>query len=205
MKVVGGAYKGRNVSYPRGAVNLRPTSALVRKAIFDIIGSIPEGLGEVEGTDVVDMYAGTGMLGIEAISRGAASVTFVESNLRAVAGIKRNLDNLGVPAGRYRVVHSDVERFLGGRSLGSNSTFDIAFIDAPYNLAYSASDGSNDKERMPIIGGNLLNKLPASLVVIETMPGEYTIPSEWDVIKQRRYGGTMVTILHGRQQGQLAT
>ena len=229
MKIIGGIYKGRNIRYPHGAVNLRPTSALVRKAIFDMVGSISifGVLGVIEGAEVADIYAGTGMLGIEAISRGAGRVTFVESNHRAAMSIKQNLDDLGVPVSRYSIIHSRVDRFLR-----SSSMFDIAFVDAPYDLVYSVpgaysvvdhhlgepaghsghaghsgparhsgSASSSEKradKRTPVIGGNLLSQLRASLAVIETRPGDYIIPSGWEVIKQHRYGGTMVTVLHMR-------
>lgn len=217
MKIIGGIYKGRNIRYPHGAVNLRPTSALVRKAIFDMVGSISifGVLGVIEGAEVADIYAGTGMLGIEAISRGAGRVTFVESNHRATMSIKQNLDDLGVPVSRYSIIHSRVDRFLR-----SSSMFDIAFVDAPYDLVYSvpgaysvvdhhlgepaghsgptSSSEKRADKRTPVIGGNLLSQLRASLAVIETRPGDYIIPSGWEVIKQHRYGGTMVTVLHMR-------
>ncbi len=217
MKIIGGIYKGRNIRYPHGAVNLRPTSALVRKAIFDMVGSISifGVLGVIEGAEVADIYAGTGMLGIEAISRGAGRVTFVESNHRAAMSIKQNLDDLGVPVSRYSIIHSRVDRFLR-----SSSMFDIAFVDAPYDLVYSvpgaysvvdhhlgepaghsgpaSSSEKRADKRTPVIGGNLLSQLRASLAVIETRPGDYIIPSGWEVIKQHRYGGTMITVLHMR-------
>jgi 16S rRNA (guanine966-N2)-methyltransferase len=170
---------------------------------------MPERIGAIEGSEVVDLYAGTGMLGIEAISRGAGRVTFVESNRRAVASIKRNLDDLGIPAGKYGIVHSEVGRFLRGSAdseVGSGSIFDIAFIDAPYDLVYSMPDVYSGDPRdvkdpgekhATVIGGNVLVRLQASLAVIETRPGDYIIPSGWEVIKQRRYGGTMVTVLRG--------
>ena len=87
MRVVAGAFKGRPLHAPKGS-RTRPTADRVREALFSI-------LGPVEGLRVLDLFAGSGALGIEALSRGAASATFVDSSSQAVAAVRRNLDELG--------------------------------------------------------------------------------------------------------------
>ncbi|MCL5445835.1 MAG: RsmD family RNA methyltransferase [Actinobacteria bacterium] len=183
MRVIGGSLKGRAIRFPGGSSGLRPTSSLVRKAIFDMLYS----LASVSGADVVDLYSGTGALGIEALSRGAGRVTFVERNRRAVSGIQRNLTELDLSGKRYNIVNADVMRFLR-----SSSYFDIAFIDPPYD---SNEDG--DGGGVPVLCGSVLGILKAGLAVVETRPGRYDFPPGWVQVKSRTYGGTLVNVLRG--------
>ena len=105
MRVVAGEYGGRRLQAPRGR-DTRPTADRVREALFSI-------LGDVRGARVLDLFAGSGALGIEALSRGAESAVFVERDHAAVAAIRRNLDAIGVARGA-RSAGSDVLGFLGG-------------------------------------------------------------------------------------------
>ncbi len=115
MRVVAGEFRGRRLRAPRGR-RTRPTADRVREALFSM-------LGDVAGARVLDLYAGSGALGIEALSRGAASAVFVERDPRAVAAIRRNLDASGAEAAVRR---QDALRFLGARrrarSTSSSST-----------------------------------------------------------------------------------
>jgi 16S rRNA (guanine966-N2)-methyltransferase len=120
MRIVAGELKGRRLRSPRGG-GVRPTADRVREAIFSILGS-------VEGAVVLDLFAGTGALGLEALSRGAASATLVD---RAPATARRNVDDLGLGE-RAELVRSDVPRYLR-RVAGAR--FDLVFIDPPYRLA----------------------------------------------------------------------
>ena len=101
MRVVAGAFKGRPIRAPKGT-HTRPTADRVREALFSI-------LGPIEGLRVLDLFAGSGALGIEALSRGASSATFVDSSPRAVAAVRRNLDELGAEA---EVSRRDALRWL---------------------------------------------------------------------------------------------
>ena len=106
MRVVAGEFKGRRLHAPRGAAT-RPTADRVREALFSM-------LGDVSGARVLDLYAGSGALGIEALSRGAESALFVERDRRALAALRRNLDAVGadaeVSAARTRCVSSPIRR-----------------------------------------------------------------------------------------------
>ena len=102
LSILAGTYKGTRLKTPEAA-NTRPTSARVRKSLFDI-------LGDLSGSSVLDLFAGTGALGLEAASRGAVSVTFVESERKAVESIKKN--GLLFQGVKLDVIRQDVFRFL---------------------------------------------------------------------------------------------
>jgi 16S rRNA (guanine966-N2)-methyltransferase len=173
VRVVAGAFKGRRLQAPRGA-RTRPTADRVREALFSI-------LGDLEGARVLDLYAGSGALGIEALSRGAESALFVERDPRAVAAIERNLAAVGVDA---TVVRTDALRFLD-RAEGS---FDLVFCDPPYDSASR-------------LGVPLAERLPAltpddARIVTESdkrNPLELPLP----LLSERVYGDTRIAI-HGR-------
>jgi 16S rRNA (guanine966-N2)-methyltransferase len=174
MRVVAGEFKGRRLRMPRGAPT-RPTADRVREALFSM-------LGDVEGARVLDLYAGSGALGIEALSRGAAGAVFVERDARAAAAIEANLEAVGVQA---EVSRGDVLAFLAEPS---RTTFDLVFCDPPYDSG-------------PRIAGPLAKRLPALLsedarIVTESdkrNPLELPFP----LIRERTYGDTRIAI-HGR-------
>jgi 16S rRNA (guanine966-N2)-methyltransferase len=118
LRVVAGRYKGRRLRAPAGRAT-RPTADRVREALFSI-------LGPVEGLGVLDLFAGSGALGIEALSRGAAAATFVDSDPRAVAAVRANLDAIGVDAPVHR---RDALAFLAR----GDQTYDLVFLDPPYS------------------------------------------------------------------------
>lgn len=122
MRLTGGLDRGRRLRAPRGA-GTRPTGAKVREAIFNILGPPPE-------EPILDLFAGTGALGIEALSRGASSAVFVEREARALTALQRNLRELGV-ASKARVVGADVLTALQ-RLEGEGIRFAWVFIDPPY-------------------------------------------------------------------------
>jgi 16S rRNA (guanine966-N2)-methyltransferase len=128
MRVIAGRFKGRRLKAPSWD-GLRPTSDKLRETLFNILAP------RMEGARVVDGYAGTGAVGIEAISRGAAHVTFIENDRRAVALIEDNLRSCGVDGG-YTIQRGDVATVLPG--LGSNA-FDLILLDPPYDIVTIAS------------------------------------------------------------------
>ncbi len=173
MRVIGGELRGRRLNAPVGD-GVRPTSDRVREAMFDILYS----LGGVEGAQVADLFAGTGALGIEALSRGAASVTFVERDPLALAAIRRNLESVGLDdderSGVATVVRADVDAWVATTA----SRYDLVLCDPPYGY-----EG----------WGTLVTQLPADLAVLES-GAEIAPPVGWGIIKTKRYGGTIVTV-----------
>lgn len=167
MRVVAGRFKGRTLHAPQGT-SVRPTSDKVRGAIFNV-------LGDVEGLRVLDLFAGTGALGIEALSRGAADAAFVDTN---TGPVERNLAAIGVHAAVRR---RDALRFLAD----ANAAYDLVFADPPYSSA-------------PSLGERLTELLPAVLsndarIVTESdkrAPLELSLTLEFE----RDYGDTRIRI-----------
>jgi 16S rRNA (guanine966-N2)-methyltransferase len=121
-RVIAGRLGGRTLVAPAGAAT-RPTSDRVREALFSI-------LGDLEGTIVLDLFAGTGALGIEALSRGASHATFVESARPALRALRENLETLGLTS-QARTLPMSVERALSAMPWGADA-FDVVFLDPPY-------------------------------------------------------------------------
>jgi 16S rRNA (guanine966-N2)-methyltransferase len=176
MRVVAGVAGGRQLRAPAGR-KVRPTSERVREALFNSLGS----LGAVDGATVVDLFAGTGALGIEALSRGAASATFVDADLHAVRAIKDNLRVTGLGE-RARVVHADVFRFLAG---APPEPSDLAFADPPYAF--------DDWPR-------LLGAVRARLVAIEAR-AHVDLGDGWHPLRSKRYGDTVITLARFEEHG----
>lgn len=168
MRVVSGSARGRRLGAPDGH-DTRPTSDRVREAVFNSLYS----LGGVEGARVLDLFAGTGAMGIEALSRGASTAVFVETARPALESIRANLEITRL-TDRATVVPGDVLTYLRGDTGG----FAIAVIDPPYSY-----DGWDD----------LLAMVPAELVVIES-DREIAVPARWMVHRAKRYGTTVVTL-----------
>ncbi len=171
MRIVAGSCKGARIFAPRGR-GTRPTSDRVREAVFAMIG-------EIEGARVLDLFAGSGALGLEALSRGAATAVFVESDHDAVRSIERNIEKLGLSGAR--IVRSDALRYLAA----ADERYDLVFVDPPYELVESL--------RMP-----LAEHLPSvladrGLLVFETAAGiepELPLPTRGS----RVHGSTRVTV-----------
>jgi 16S rRNA (guanine966-N2)-methyltransferase len=123
MRITGGAFRSRSLRAPRGA-STRPTSDRVREALFSILGA----RGSLAGARVLDLWAGTGALALEALSRGAASATLVDSSREAAEAIRANVEALGV-ADRARVIATTVARAVGAME---GQPFDLVFADPPY-------------------------------------------------------------------------
>jgi 16S rRNA (guanine966-N2)-methyltransferase len=168
MRVISGAYGGRKLTAPEGTTT-RPTTEKVRQAVFNSLVS----LGVLDGAVVVDLYAGSGAMGIEALSRGAARCTFVERDRAALAALRDNIAALGI-ADRTTVVVSDVMAWVPAMR-----GVDIAFVDPPYTFA--------EWDR-------LLGLVTAPLVVAEA-DDAVAAPAGWEQVRARRYGRTWVTLL----------
>jgi len=170
VRVVAGEFKGRRLAAPRGR-RTRPTADRVREALFSM-------LGDVSGARVLDLYAGSGALGIEALSRGAESAVFVERDRAALAALARNLEATGAPG---EVRRQDVARFLARQE----GTFDLVFCDPPY-------DGA------PAIAATLAAALPeildedARIVTESDKRNPLVLPLP--LVVERSYGDTRIAI-----------
>jgi 16S rRNA (guanine966-N2)-methyltransferase len=176
MRVVAGQWGGRRLQAPAGAAT-RPTSDRVREALFSILAD------RVAGARVLDLFAGSGALGIEALSRGAAAATFVDSAPAAIRVVKANLEALGAEADVQR---ADARRFLGSASAAARQ-YDLVFLDPPYRLAASLGDALS--AALPAV------LAPGAAVVAESdrrTPLGLALP----ILDERRYGDTLIRI-HG--------
>ena len=126
MRVISGIAKGRKLKTPQG-FDIRPTSSIVKESIFNILQF------DIEGRRILDLYAGTGQLGVEALSRGAGSVVFVDSSPEAVKLIKENVELCGF-LDSCDIIRRDAIDFLE-----RSGTFDIIFVDPPYDAALTES------------------------------------------------------------------
>lgn len=180
MRVIAGSAGGIRLDVPKA--NVRPTMDRVKAAIFSSLGQ------RVIGARVLDLFAGAGGLGIEAISRGAASALFVEENAGALRAIERNL-TLTKLEGQIR--KQDVFAFL--RSAQVREPFDIIFADPPYEKAKSGEAFTD----LLLGNENLAAMLSASgIFVLEKRPSEKMTSSRlWSVIRARSYGATEVLFL----------
>jgi 16S rRNA (guanine966-N2)-methyltransferase len=172
VRVVAGRFGGRSLLAPRGSAT-RPTSDRVREALFSILGEA------VVGAGVLDLFAGSGALGLEALSRGAADATFVDASPAAVAAIRRNLETLGVAA---EVRRQDALAYLRGASRDARQ-YDLVFLDPPYRHASALG-----QELSAALGPVLA---PAARVVAES---DRRAPLDLDLIllDERRYGDTLI-------------
>lgn len=173
VRVVAGSARGLRIGAPEGH-RVRPTTDRVREATFNALGS----MGMVDGRSFADLFAGSGALGIEALSRGAAGCTFCESDRSVARLLRSNLERTRLE-GRARVLVGDVMAHLGeGGSLG-NLAVDVALADPPY-----------DFDRWD----ELLEHMTTRVLVAES-DRDLPAPRGWSRARQRRYGGTVVTIL----------
>lgn len=177
MRVIAGQYGGRRLHAPRGT-GTRPTSERVREAVFSALGLI-------DGAVVLDLFAGSGAMGIEALSRGAERAVFVERDPRAAAVIRRNLEELGVGRDRARVLRRDALAHLRDAS-SAGDAYDLVLIDPPYR--HAAGLGHELSQALPAV------LRPGARVVTES---DRRAPLELDGLVcdlRRRYGDTIVSI-----------
>ena len=177
LRVIGGEWKGLPLSSPPGSA-LRPTSGRVREALFDILG------GGIAGARFLDLFAGTGAVGIEALSRGAARCLFVEKDGRAVAAIRRNLE-----AGRFGPRGVVIEGNLPGAlsRIPRGEAFELVFVDPPYG-------GPQGEETLRALGR--IGSLPAGCRVILEHRKSWEPPiRRGSLILRRsaRYGDTVLS------------
>jgi 16S rRNA (guanine966-N2)-methyltransferase len=174
MRIIAGSHKGARIFAPKGP-ETRPTGDRVREAAFNLIGP-------VEGMEVLDLYAGSGAMGLEALSRGAAHATFVEADREAAQTIVRNVEKLGLE--NATVLREDAARRLANDA-ASGRRYDLVLIDPPYRMLSRV---------LPMLAANLPAVLaPDGLVVVESdshEEPELPLPLR----TSRRYGSARVTV-----------
>ena len=180
MRVVSGDLGGRKLVTPDGS-DTRPTSDRVREAMFNSLFS----LDAIEGARVLDAFAGSGALGIEALSRGALHATFVETGRDALAALRENLETLQLGA-QGRVAPGDALAHLE-RTAAEGSHYDLVLLDPPYGFDQ---------------WDELLAAVPVGARVVIESDREVVVPDSWEVHRRKRYGGTVVTLATASTQGE---
>ena len=178
MRIVAGKYRHRNIIYPDDAAHTRPTKDRVREAIFSAIG-------DITGARVLDLYAGSGAMGIEALSRGASHATFVDISPIAIKTVKANLDNLKVSNDEYEIIkNKDINALEHLKQKGNK--FDLIILDPPYEEGQYELIIDQMKE-LDLISENAILVLETNrLVKLENI--------EYSRNKEYHYGEIMVFI-----------
>ena len=178
MRIIGGSARSRSLETPRGQ-DTRPTQALVREALFDMLQ------GEVQDAMVLDLFAGSGALGLESLSRGAASAVFVEKARNAAAVVGRNIEKLGFQD-RATLLSMDWQQALS-RLAALGKAFDLVFLDPPYRLSL-----------VPVLSQLTDSALlrPAAILALEHGKGQGPdTPPCFSLRRRRAYGDTEITLL----------
>lgn len=185
MRIVAGTYRGRRLAAPRGR-DVRPTADRVREALFSI-------LGRVDGLVVLDLFAGTGAMGLEALSRGASSTTFVEIDRQAYEVVQRNIDaTVTGDAPSMKLIKGDATRVVRSLALAERR-FDLVFFDPPYEQTAELVEATRDS--LPTVCA------PEARVVLEVATRHRAVIADaaagWGatVALERTYGETVVAVL----------
>jgi len=184
VRVIAGTAKGARLG--RAPAGVRPVSDRVREGLFSSLGP------RVEGARVLDLYAGTGAVGIEALSRGAEHATFVDDSPPAVAAVRENLRRTGFE-GRGIVHRSDVLGFLrrsGGRMGEESPGFDLVFLDPPYD----AGPAELDPVLAHLSESSLLREGFTVVLSRGSRSSNHVIPLHWDAARRLSYGDSVVTL-----------
>jgi 16S rRNA (guanine966-N2)-methyltransferase len=191
MRITGGRFRGRALAAP-GDASVRPTSDKVRQAVFNILAHNDFGTGfALESARVVDLFAGTGAMGLEALSRGAFMCLFIDSSAESRALLRRNVEALAL-TGATKIWRRDAT-LLGPTSAGAGGPFNLAFLDPPYrrNLIAPALASLRDGQWLA----------PDALVVAECARDESSNEQTgFSRLDSRRYGETEIMFLRVNEQ-----
>ena len=186
MRIVGGKFRGRTIATPAGR-DTRPTSDRAREAVFNILAHAPWSPG-LEGRRVLDLFAGSGALGLEAMSRGASFALFVETDAAARGAIRDNIEALGL-FGSTRIHRRDATD-LGLKPTGLGGPFDLVFLDPPY------AKGLGETAMSKLNGGAWFT--PDALIVLEVSADETPDLPTFETLDTRDYGAAKVLFLKPR-------
>lgn len=181
MRIVGGAFRGRALAAPSD-MRIRPTTDRTREALFNVLEH--RFAGRIERARVLDLFAGTGALGLEALSRGAAACLFVEEDAEARGLIRTNMETLGLN-GRAKIFRRDATR-LG--EAGAIAPFSLVFADPPYGKGFAPPALA-----AALAGGWL--EASALCVVEEALETAFEVPVGFSLVDTRAYGETVVRFL----------
>jgi 16S rRNA (guanine966-N2)-methyltransferase len=192
MRIVAGKFKGLGLATPKDA-RVRPTSDRVREALFNVLAHNDFGVGfKVEGARVMDMFAGTGALGLEALSRGARYVLFVDDHHESRGLIRRNVEAAHA-TGASKIWRRDATA-LGEMPPNAGGPFDLVFMDPPYRQGFVAQALAS------IDGGGWLT--PHAVVIAEMAEDEMFAAPDWvETLDERVYGDTKVLLMVRGVQG----
>ena len=183
MRIIAGEHKGRAIAAPKGQ-GTRPTGDRARESIFNMLAHA-DWAPEIEGARVIDLFAGSGALGLEAMSRGAAFCLFVETDHGARGAIRDNIETLGL-FGNTRL-HRRSATDLGEKPASAGAPFTLAFLDPPYNK------GLVEPALAGLVSGKWLTD--DALAVVETGVDETITPKGWETVETRDYGAARIWFL----------
>jgi 16S rRNA (guanine(966)-N(2))-methyltransferase RsmD len=171
MRIIAGKYRGRQLKSPPSA-QTRPTSDRLRETLFNVLAP------RIEGTRFLDLCAGTGAVGIEALSRGAEHATFVDQSRKMGSLIEANLEALGIDANELEIVNADAFEYLRRHAKKDRGPFDIIFFDPPYAADYEAVLSFIAEHRAQLLSDE-------GIVIVEHYK-KRDLPEEFDSLKRYR-------------------
>ncbi|WP_296254583.1 16S rRNA (guanine(966)-N(2))-methyltransferase RsmD [uncultured Ezakiella sp.] len=185
MRVISGKHRGAKLSAPKG-LTTRPTDDMLKENIFNLIGPIKN------QSSVLDIFAGSGQIGIEFLSRGSSKVVFIDKNFKAIESINANLEK--IKRGDQKVFKTDALRYIKSYH---GAAFDYVYIDPPYDDKKLLFDVLEFLNKSDIIGNN-------TKIIIETVEDLNESFENYFVLKSRKYGKRKVIILEVENEGSLS-
>ncbi|MBU3911874.1 MAG: 16S rRNA (guanine(966)-N(2))-methyltransferase RsmD [Candidatus Omnitrophica bacterium] len=189
MKIISGKFKGRVIEMPRA---IRPTSDKVREALFEILK------GRIEGASFLDLYCGSGAMGIEALSRGAETVSFVDNSLKGVSILKKNLSILGLSDASYINIYKESVLAVLRDFEKSCLKFDIIFLDPPYH---------NDLAKNSLIEISNYDILTRNAIIVAEIYKKENLPEAIGLLRKTRtsrYGDTALEFFKNEKDSSIS-
>ena len=178
MRVISGLFKGRRINGGKN-FSIRPTTDRIKESIFTILGDY------VSGSQVLDLFGGSGSLGIEALSRGAEKVTFIEQQASSIAIMKKNIHQVGIIPGKFEIIQSEVLHFCSH----TPATYDIILADPPFHYP------PLQKLIATITSRSVLNERGVLIIEHEISNPLEENTATYSIIKQKKYGRSLVSFI----------